>query len=459
MKKTSVISAFASLLAIAAGCSKETPMEVIPAEPETVSTLTVSARHGEAPVSADTKVAYGTTDATWETGDKIFLIKSDGTTIALTLSDGAGTSEGTFSSTDPVVAGNYTPYAVSGSALTKGFVSVSDGSITLNLNEPGGATLADAMEHDILKGSAVSLVSGQEHADITGLTTHMLSYIRIKFNNPSEAIASIGLNSAGGIYKTVTISANGTVAGSESTTETILVDAAGDAANGYTGYLAVYDKTTANLYAHAVDANNKAFARCVSSHDADYDAGVVYGKSFTITDAQAASAASGTLSGHTWIDMGLSVRWSDRNYGASSPYEYNRNVDERGAYSNDQNGWPEWAGWRSPTREEIYELYYGCSKTWVEGSINGINFTNGENTIFMGAGGYERYRDDGYDWNYSIDSAVIFWANEAESDTYGNTYDKRCVMNMNSVSFTSSIIENRNFTFWDYAAGRLVCEY
>lgn len=459
MKNSSVISVFALLLAIAAGCSKETPTEVITAAPETVSTFTVSARHGNAPVSADTKIAYETTYATWETGDKIFLIKSDGTTIALTLSDGAGTSEGTFTSTDPVVAGDYIPYAVSGSSITRGFVSVSDGSITLNLNNPGGATLADALEHDILKGSTVSLVSGQQHADITGLTTHVLSYIRIKFYNPAEEIASIGLNSGGGIYKTVTVSADGTVAGSESTTDTILVEAAGDAANGYTGYLAVYDKTTSNLYAHAVDVNNKAFARCVSLHDADYDAGVVYGKSFTITDAQATCAASGTLSGHTWIDMGLSVKWSETNYGASSPYEYNRNVDERDAYSYDQNGWPDWDGWRSPTREEIYELFYACSKIWFEGSINGINFFNGESSIFMGAGGFERYRDDGNDWNYSIDSEVIFWANESESDSYGNTYDKRCVMNMNSVSFTSSIIENRNFVFWDYAAGRLVCEY
>ena len=211
MKNSSVISVFASLLAIAAGCSKETPTEVITAAPESVSTFTVSARHGDAPVSADTKIAYETTYATWETGDKIFLIKSDGTTIALTLSDGAGTSEGTFTSTDPVVAGDYIPYAVSGSSITRGFVSVRDGSITLNLNKPGGATLADALEHDILKGSTVSLVSGQQHADITGLTTHVLSYIRIKFYNPAEEIASIGLNSGGGIYKTVTVSADGDV--------------------------------------------------------------------------------------------------------------------------------------------------------------------------------------------------------------------------------------------------------
>ena len=153
--KKSMILASAAMTMIIAGCTSEDYEPVKSALPESSNqvTLTVSAVTKNPDVTSDleTRVAYESTDATWEEGDKIFLIKSDGTTITLTLSDGAGTSEGSFTSTDAITAGSYTPYAVSASSLTKEYVKVTDGVITLDLST-GGGTLNEALEHDVLKG-------------------------------------------------------------------------------------------------------------------------------------------------------------------------------------------------------------------------------------------------------------------------------------------------------------------
>ena len=120
MKKSFLIASLALFAVLTAGCMQElrdTP------ESGNKTTLTVSAVTKSQNVSeeAGTKVSYGAIDATWETGDRIYLIKNDGTTITLTLIGGAGTATGSFSSTDPVVAGTYIPYAVSKSSLDKGF--------------------------------------------------------------------------------------------------------------------------------------------------------------------------------------------------------------------------------------------------------------------------------------------------------------------------------------------------
>ena len=153
MKKTFIIASV-MMATIFAGCTKEAfeQDKNIPTETNTPTdseeptegdhiTLTASAVTKDSEAAAGMRIAYGSTDATWEEGDKIFLVKSDGTTITLTLSDGAGTSTGSFTSTDPIVAGTYTPYAVSASSITKGYVSISEGVITLNLTSPGGEPL------------------------------------------------------------------------------------------------------------------------------------------------------------------------------------------------------------------------------------------------------------------------------------------------------------------------------
>lgn len=322
MKKSFLIASLALFAVLTAGCMQElrdTP------ESGNKTTLTVSAvtKSQNAGEEAGTKVSYGAIDATWETGDRIYLIKSDGTTITLTLTEGAGTTSGTFASTDPVVAGTYIPYAVSKTSLDKGFVSVSSGVITLNLSTPGGGSLADALEHDILKGAPVNLTADQTTATIGNLTTHILSYLRFRFTSTSKAISTIGMDSAGGVYRTVNIAANGTVSGSDSSTDVVNVTASDDGAGTYAGYFAVLGSTSTSLMAHAEDVDGGKYTRLVSTTTANYTAGTVYGKTITLTSDMVSAAATGSLSDHPWKNLGLSVKWAEFNVGSTNELSYN----------------------------------------------------------------------------------------------------------------------------------------
>ena len=411
-------------------------------------TLTVSAATNNSDLQS--KVSYGATDATWETGDKIYLIKSDGTTITLTLSDGAGTSTGSFTSTDPVVAGTYTPYAVSATSLEKGYVSVSEGSITLDLSSPGGGTLADALEHDILKGNSVELTDNQTTATISGLTTHMLSYLRFRFTATAKGVSKIGMSSGGGVYRTVTIAPDGTPSGSNSSTDAVSVTAATDGENTYAGYFAVYGSTTTSLVAHAEDEDGGKYSRLVSTNTANYTAGKVYGKSYTLSDAMMTAAATGTLSNQNWKNLGLSVKWSEFYVYTNEELAYNRSFDTNGNTDPPAS----WSGWRHPTRKEVQELYYASTREWISSGPNGMKFNCNGSYISMGASGYY------YDWevdsrDYQVGESVYFfideksganrsWTSITSTDFSFGTANSRCT-------------NVRCFTY--YGAMRLVCDY
>lgn len=448
--KKSLIYASAIMATILAGCSEdvfETKKATLPESNQV--TLTVAAVT-KSPDLSETRIAYGSEDATWEEGDKIFLIKSDGTTIELTLSDGAGTSSGTFTSTDAIVAGTYTPYAVSATSLTKGFVSVSEGIITLNLSNPGGGTLADALEHDILKGTAVTLVDDQAEAEITGLTTHMLSYLRFKFTATQKAISTVGMSSTGGVYRTVTIATDGTVSGSDSSTDAVSVIAGDDGANNYAGYFAVYGSTTTSLVAHAEDADGGKYSRLVSTKDAEYDAGKVYGKTFTLSDAMMTAEATGTLSNHNWKNLGLSVKWAEINLGATGEADYN--------YSDYGSAIP--LGWRKPTKAEVSELFYASTKTWVTGVKNGVKFDCCNNYLFIGAGGiYYEWFNNAYSSGDRINNEgtnVMFWVSDAEYDAC-NISSEGTILGFGNYPY---YYNSRNDSYHFYnAALRLVCDY
>ncbi len=126
-------------------------------------------------------------------------------------------------------------------------------------------------------------------------------------------------------------------------------------------------------------------------------------------------AATGELNGHTWVDMGLSVKWATCNVGANSPEECGdyyawgeRNEKETYTRDNSQtddsntnniinhrrrdvarNDWGE--GWRLPSKTEVQELAENCETTWVtRGGMNGklvtSKITGG--SIFLPAAGY-----------------------------------------------------------------------
>ncbi len=476
MKKTFIIASMIIMAAVVAGCSQEK------LEPENSTekingnekiTLTVSAVTKSSEVSTDdpkTKVAFGATDATWETGDKIYLIKSDGTTITLTISGGIGTSSGTFVSSDPVTAGTYIPYAVSASSLTEGFVSVSAGVISLDLTNPGGSTLADVLKHDILKGDAVVLTNDQTSATITGLTTHILSYIRFTFNSSTKGIESIGMDSAGGLYQTVTIAANGTVTGSNPTTSAVYTEASNAGSNNYAGYFAVYQQTTTSLMAHAFDIDNKSYTRLVSTKTANYSAGTVYGKSFTLSDAMVKSNSTGTLSDQSWKDLGLSVKWAQYNvnHGEGGDYSYDRNFDNliSGAWAGTTNQCAipaEWTGWRKPTNAEVQELFYASNRQWITGEYNGVKFNCNENYVAMGAGGRARQNDGSGDWTYEIGSSVFFYTSDtyAYTGSYPHVVQKWAIISGSGtgLSFSYSNCDSANHYYYNQVAMRLVCDY
>lgn len=452
--KKSMILASAAMTMIIAGCTSEDYEPVKSTLPESSNqvTLTVSAVTKNPDVTSDleTRVAYESTDATWEEGDKIFLIKSDGTTITLTLSDGAGTSEGSFTSTDAITAGSYTPYAVSASSLTKEYVKVTDGVITLDLST-GGGTLNEALEHDVLKGDVVTLEDGQTEAEIEGLTTHILSYIRFRFTSESKAITSIGMNSTGGVYQTVTIASDGSVSGSDSSTDVIYA-AASDDDDTYAGYFAVYGSTNTSLLAHAEDADGGKYSRLVSTKEATYTAGTVYGKTFTLSEDMVTADASGTLSDQTWKNLGLSVKWSEYYVYTSEEFAYNRSFDTNGNTDPPAS----WSGWRLPTREEVNELYYASTLEWISSDTgpNGMKFNCNGNYIAMGASGYY------YDWEVGDrvsqeGESIYFFIDEKEGDN--RLWTKITNSDFSIYNAGSRCTNVRCFTY--FGAMRLVCDY
>lgn len=456
MKKSFLIASLALFAVLTAGCMQElrdTP------ESGNKTTLTVSAVTKSQNVSeeAGTKVSYGAIDATWETGDRIYLIKNDGTTITLTLIGGAGTATGSFSSTDPVAAGTYIPYAVSKSSLDKGFVSVSSGVITLNLSTPGGGSLAEALEHDILKGSPVVLTADQTTATIGDLTTHILSYLRFRFTSTTKAISTIGMDSAGGVYRTVNIAANGTVSGSNPSTDVVNVTASNDGAGTYAGYFAVLGSTSTSLMAHAEDVDGGKYTRLVSTKTANYTAGTVYGKTITLTADMVTAAASGSLSEHPWKNLGLSVKWAEFNVGSSSEYSYDRNVYNDAGSSVVPAAW---SGWRLPTRAEVQELFYASERQWVTGATNGVKFICNGSYLPMGAGGRDRWSDSN-DWSYGIGADVYLYIDETTSGGDNGEVRIWAVIGATgqTLSFGSTNLGNSRTYMYNTTAQRLVCDY
>lgn len=125
----------------------------------------------------------------------------------------------------------------------------------------------------------------------------------------------------------------------------------------------------------------------------------------------------GTLNGHEWVDLGLSVRWATCNVGASSPSDYGNyyawgETTTKSSYTEDNSrtyekiwgdisGNPSydaatanWGnGWRMPTKAEFEELINRCTWQWTtQGGQRGCKVTgpNG-NSIFLPAAGW---RDD-----------------------------------------------------------------
>ncbi len=158
------------------------------------------------------------------------------------------------------------------------------------------------------------------------------------------------------------------------------------------------------------------------------------------TDDPAIYKPTGTLSGHDYVDLGLSVKWATCNVGASSPSDYGNyyawgetttkstytkeNSRTYGKDMDDITGNPSydaaranWGGsWRMPTVLEMEELVDKCTWTWtIQGSHTGYKVTskiNG-NSIFVPAAG----RRDELSLNDAVECGYYWGATPDEWDT------------------------------------------
>lgn len=133
----------------------------------------------------------------------------------------------------------------------------------------------------------------------------------------------------------------------------------------------------------------------------------------SVSEADDGYEVSGKISGHYYVDLGLSVKWADRNIGALSSSAYGEyfawgeteTKDEYttetsvtyGVEMDDIAGDAEYdaatanwgSSWRMPTEDECQELVDSCTWTWTtENDINGylVTGSNG-NSIFLPAAG------------------------------------------------------------------------
>ena len=141
------------------------------------------------------------------------------------------------------------------------------------------------------------------------------------------------------------------------------------------------------------------------------------------------AATTGSINGHEWVDLGLSVKWATMNVGANNPGDYGDyfawgEVRTKSVYWTDNNKtWEKtmgnisgnsqydaaryhWGGsWRLPTKKELEELKDKCRWTWTEqDGHNGYRVVgpNG-NSIFLPAAGYRKLDStlfDGTDGSY-----------------------------------------------------------
>ena len=160
--------------------------------------------------------------------------------------------------------------------------------------------------------------------------------------------------------------------------------------------------------------------------------------------AEVARSATGTINGHQWVDLGLSVKWATCNVGASSPSDYggyyawgetrtkseytNDNCSTNGVNLGDISGdvrydaaRANWGGtWRLPTQAEMQELIGKCTWTWTsQGGHDGYRVTgpNGS-SIFLPAAAYR--------YGSSFDSAggdSGYWGSAPHESAAGGAYN------------------------------------
>ena len=150
----------------------------------------------------------------------------------------------------------------------------------------------------------------------------------------------------------------------------------------------------------------------------------------------------GSINGHDWVDLGLSVKWATSNVGAESPEDYgnyyawgetstkseytkdnsktyDKQMNDIGGRSQYDAARANWGGsWRLPTKAELEELKNKCTWNWTtQNGVKGCKVTgpNG-NHIFLPAAGYRagssllNAGEHGHYWSSTPDESYSYGA-------------------------------------------------
>ena len=174
------------------------------------------------------------------------------------------------------------------------------------------------------------------------------------------------------------------------------------------------------------------------------------------------SRTMGSIAGHDYVDLGLSVKWATCNVGASSSEDYGnyyawgetktkssydddncktfrKSIGDIGGTSRDVAHVKWGSPWRLPTMAEFEELLDSVNCTWdwtTQGGHEGYKVTSRKNgnSIFLPAAGwrYGTSLDDtdtcGYYWSSTPDEGITQFAcsllfGSSDRDTYGSYRD------------------------------------
>ena len=162
-------------------------------------------------------------------------------------------------------------------------------------------------------------------------------------------------------------------------------------------------------------------------------------------------SSSGSIAGHEYVDLGLSVKWATCNIGADSPEDYGssyawgetspkpsyteensktyeKNYSDIAGNSSLDAATANWGStWRLPTVDEIYELIETCNWTWTKMNYKyGYKFTSKVNdrSIFLPAAGFRHSSSLhsggylGFYWSSTPDT----WGARSAYSLYLNSY-------------------------------------
>lgn len=148
----------------------------------------------------------------------------------------------------------------------------------------------------------------------------------------------------------------------------------------------------------------------------------VKGKPYS--DPESNYTTSGTVNGHNYTDLGLSVKWATNNLGATNSWDYGTYF----IWTSSRNDWG--SSWRMPTKEEMDELLT-CTIEWtIYHNTGGFRITGPSGkSIFLPAAGnnyiYPSYMDERADyWTSTTSGSSDAYSLIIDSDvlTYGHYY-------------------------------------